>query len=467
MLRIIGHVMAAGNMKWVQDEPNKDEGLEIILPFNSSNSDYISKGGSNKRQKRKILKEAFLFFERTFKKNDVNWISPGEENWLVDLDLIKEIYPELSLFKWLEGKTIKKPEIIIKEKTVFGETQNETELCFYFDEDNLKGKNSRKSPSKESNKNESNITSPTAFISYAWENEEMKKWVKTLAMQLRSDGVDVKLDQWELVPGEQIPHFMENSVRENDYVLIICTPTYKEKSEKRIGGVGYEGDIMTAEVLQKSNHKKFIPILKSGNKETAIPSWLQGKYFINLSNDEYFEKNYEDLRTTLLNIRETAPALGSFTQKAKQNIRKTQLPKAKKEEDEIKIKGILVDEVTEPLNDGTRGSALYKIPFELNKRPSKDWINLFIKAWNLPPESSNMHRPGIASVYGNKIVLDGTTIEEVEKYHKDTLKLAVEVANKGIKKIRMMNRQKEELEKKRKKEHRKKIEDISKKINFE
>jgi hypothetical protein len=38
---------------------------------------------------------------------------------------------------------------------------------------------------------------------------------------------------------------MEKSVRENDYVLIICTPTYKSKSDNRVGGVGYEGDIMT------------------------------------------------------------------------------------------------------------------------------------------------------------------------------------------------------------------------------
>ncbi len=40
-----------------------------------------------------------------------------------------------------------------------------------------------------------------------------------------------------------------------------------------------------------------------------------------------------------------------------------------------------------------------------------------------------MHRPGIASVYGNRVVLDGTTLDEVERYHRDTLKLVVDRAN--------------------------------------
>jgi len=42
-----------------------------------------------------------------------------------------------------------------------------------------------------------------------------------------------------------------------------------------------------------------------------------------------------------------------------------------------------------------------------------------------------MHRPGIARVIGNAIVLDGTTLEEVEKYHRDTLRLCVNEANKA------------------------------------
>jgi len=309
------------------------------------------------------------------------------------------------------------------------------------------------------------MKNPTAFISYAWESEELKEWVKNLATQLRHNAIDAKLDQWEVVPGDQLPHFMEKSVRENDYVLIICTPKYKTKSENRIGGVGYEGDIMTAEVLQNANHRKFIPILKSGTQETSLPSWLQGKYFIDLSNEHFFEKNFEDLRATLLNVRETAPSLGTIKG---ENIKTISIKNENpKKDEEIKIKGILIDEVSLPINDGTRGSALYKVPFELNKRPDYEWIDLFINAWNRPSTFTTMHRPGIASVYGNKIVLDGTTIEEVEKYHKETLKLAVETANNTFREIKHRKKLFDEAEKKREGEHKKNIEDISKRISFD
>ena len=40
-----------------------------------------------------------------------------------------------------------------------------------------------------------------------------------------------------------------------------------------------------------------------------------------------------------------------------------------------------------------------------------------------------MHRPGISSVVGDRISLDGTTMEELGRYHLTTLKLAVAAAN--------------------------------------
>ncbi len=305
---------------------------------------------------------------------------------------------------------------------------------------------------------------PTLFISYAWETDDLKKWVKDLATQLRNNGIDAKLDQWEVIPGDQIPYFMEKSVRENDFVIIICTPKYSTKSEERIGGVGYEGDIMSAEVLQNSNHRKFIPILKSGTKETSIPTWLKGKYFVDFSSDQHFANNFKDLLTTLLNVREKAPTLGKIQPKfIKGNIKQ---PETIFEDSEIKIKGILIDEVTQPINDGTRGSGLYQIPFELNMRPSYEWIDLFVNAWNKSSFTSR-HRPGIASVYGHKIVLDGTTIEEVEKYHKETLKLAVGIANKTLKELQERQSLIEKREKQRLEEHKNILGDISKRINFD
>ena len=78
-----------------------------------------------------------------------------------------------------------------------------------------------------------------------------------LATRLRGDGVATVLDQWHLIPGDQLPAFMEKAVRESDYVLLVCTPRYRDRSERRVGGVGYEGDIITGQVLTTRNHRKF------------------------------------------------------------------------------------------------------------------------------------------------------------------------------------------------------------------
>lgn len=139
---------------------------------------------------------------------------------------------------------------------------------------------------------------PKAFMSYSWDDDDHKQWVALLATRLRGDGVEVILDQWHAVPGDQLPEFMEREIRENDYVLIICTTNYKQKSDNRSGGVGYEGDIMIGEIFSKGNHRKFIPILARGIWDQSAPSWLKGKYFIDLSVDNLFERGYKDLITT-------------------------------------------------------------------------------------------------------------------------------------------------------------------------
>ena len=109
------------------------------------------------------------------------------------------------------------------------------------------------------------FTVPKAFISYSWDDHAHRDWVKQLAVRLRADGVDVTLDLWHAAPGDQIPAFMERAVRENDFVIAVCTPRFKERSDRRGGGVGYEGDIMTAYAFTGSNTKKFIPVLRRGS----------------------------------------------------------------------------------------------------------------------------------------------------------------------------------------------------------
>ena len=159
------------------------------------------------------------------------------------------------------------------------------------------------------------MTTPTAFISYSWDDDDHKAWVKGLAARLREDGINVVLDRWANVPGNQLTAFMERAISDNDHVLVICTPGYKQRSDERRGGVGYEGDIITSEILYRRNHEKFIPILRSGawgggEPTDAAPTWLRGTIYVDLSADPYSPESYRELVETLFGTRETAPPIG-------------------------------------------------------------------------------------------------------------------------------------------------------------
>lgn len=97
----------------------------------------------------------------------------------------------------------------------------------------------------------------------------------------------------------------------------------------------------------------------------------------------------------------------------------------------IEIVGVDTPNVSTPRNDGTRGSGLYRVPIKLSRRPPREWAAALPDIWNHPPEFTTMHRPGIASVSGDTVVLDGTTIEEVRDYHARTLRLVVARLNEA------------------------------------
>ena len=133
----------------------------------------------------------------------------------------------------------------------------------------------------------------------------------------------------------------------------------------------------------------------------------------------------------------------------------------------IKIEGVLVDEAGRPTNDGTRGSALYAIPFKLSREPTHEWGQLFIQTWDHPPQYSTRHRPGIARVQGDRIILTRTTIEEVKDAHRHTLKLVVDTVNKEIAEWVRQRRINEEAKARQEQEHRENLLRIADDIKFD
>lgn len=133
----------------------------------------------------------------------------------------------------------------------------------------------------------------------------------------------------------------------------------------------------------------------------------------------------------------------------------------------IAIVEVDLDNIGRPRGDGSPGSALYRVPLKLNMTPPPGWDRLFVQTWDRPPSFTTMHRPGIASVYADRIVLDGTTIEEVRDVHLSTLKLCVAEANRKYEEAVAREQLEEQRRETREREHDAHVRDVARGIKFD
>src|SRR5215469_2135 len=130
-----------------------------------------------------------------------------------------------------------------------------------------------------------NEANPRVFVSYSWDTELHKNWALIFVNQLRQHGIDAFIDQTHLDLGARTPEFMERAIRESDRVLVVCTDAYKRRFDNRKGGAGYEGHIITGEIISEVGKNKFIPVLRGGDWSTALPTALSVVYGVDLRND--------------------------------------------------------------------------------------------------------------------------------------------------------------------------------------
>lgn len=159
------------------------------------------------------------------------------------------------------------------------------------------------------------METPRVFISYSWDNDGHKRWVRNLAETLVRNGINVRIDQWHVRPGDSFTHFMEKEVADSDFVLIICTPLYAAKSNARHGGVGYEQQIVSGHLTSGVPRSKFIPIIRTGNTEPgedcALPVHFSGTSAIDFRDDNALPDRIEDLlRLFVSKPRYAPPPLG-------------------------------------------------------------------------------------------------------------------------------------------------------------
>lgn len=144
------------------------------------------------------------------------------------------------------------------------------------------------------------MEAPRCFISYSWDSEPHRAWVRKLATRLRESGIDAILDQFHCAPGMDLTKFMEKSVREADFVLLVCTPNFSKKADAGAGGVGYEKMIVTGEMLTGiARETKFVPLLREGDAKESLPSYLKSRLFIDFCEDAFFENRLRELLSHL------------------------------------------------------------------------------------------------------------------------------------------------------------------------
>ncbi len=146
------------------------------------------------------------------------------------------------------------------------------------------------------------FVAPKAFISYSHDSPAHKEWVLKLATDLRAAGVDVVLDQWDLVPGQDISMFMQKEISDADRVVMICSDAYVDKAEKGLGGVGYERSIVTSEIVASIDTTRFIPVLRGAVGTKKIPSFLGPRLYINFENDSEYSQKLIDLAREIHNV---------------------------------------------------------------------------------------------------------------------------------------------------------------------
>jgi hypothetical protein len=151
---------------------------------------------------------------------------------------------------------------------------------------------------------------PKVFVSYSHDSDDHAQWVCRLAKDIRIAGIDATLDQWDLRLGDDLATFMERGIADSHRVLMVCSEMYTVKADRGRGGVGYEKQIVTGEMLANLRTDKFIPIIR-GNPKRTMPVFAKSLVFVDFNDDVAYQAQLEKLLREIHRIPKLAkPPLG-------------------------------------------------------------------------------------------------------------------------------------------------------------
>lgn len=159
---------------------------------------------------------------------------------------------------------------------------------------------------------------PRVFISYSWNDSDIKSWVYDLAHKLCDNGVNVRLDRFHLKPGMDMPQWMTNEIIKADKVLLICDNHYAEKADTRKAGVGWETMLIQGDILLQGDlNTKYISII-CGDFDKNIPIYMKSKLGIK---KEVIDNSFDSLLEHIFEV-DLAPEVGNIPDWVKKKLHK-------------------------------------------------------------------------------------------------------------------------------------------------
>jgi hypothetical protein len=142
---------------------------------------------------------------------------------------------------------------------------------------------------------------PIVFVSYAHYDGDTnyRHKVAALSQRLRENGIDARIDQYEENdPPASWPRWMIDRLEEAEFVLVVCSHTYRRRFEgKEEDGKGqgstWEGGHITAKIYAEGGSKhKFIPVT-FGSRESllmAVPPPLDTTTSYDVTSEAGFDR---------------------------------------------------------------------------------------------------------------------------------------------------------------------------------
>ncbi|MCC9600549.1 TIR domain-containing protein [Stieleria sp. JC731] len=149
------------------------------------------------------------------------------------------------------------------------------------------------------------------FISYSGTSDRHNEWVAALGTFLRANGIDARLDQWHLRKGMDLPQWMTNELELAERVVIVSDSRYRDRADKRSGGVGWETMLIQGDMAQQPpDSRKYLIVVREEQFKDGIPNYLKTKFSIHWSSTGDEGKLRDDLLKELYDV-ELAPPIGA------------------------------------------------------------------------------------------------------------------------------------------------------------